>query len=123
MCLRLATRRRPPCLLFFKFQVTLLPERVQPKSMKFHCFTDYNVLFESSKPATLSAGMGAFAALTVVIVLVVLGAVVCVIRYKRKGRSRGIHDAEVKQQIPSFFFMIASVTGELMVERRIYQRS
>ncbi|XP_015756852.1 PREDICTED: uncharacterized protein LOC107336293, partial [Acropora digitifera] len=55
---------------------------------------DYNVLFESSKPATLSAGMGAFAALTVVIVLIVLGAVVCVIRYKRKGRSRGIHDAE-----------------------------
>lgn len=104
MCLRLATRRTPPCLLFVKFQVTLLPEHVQPKSMKFHCFTDYNVLFESSKPATLSAGMGAFAALTVVIALVVLGAVVCVVRYKRKGRSRGIHDAEVKQQIPSFFF-------------------
>lgn len=55
---------------------------------------DYNVLFESSKPATVSAGMGAFAALAVVIVLIILGAVGCVIRYKRKGRSRGIHDAE-----------------------------
>ncbi|XP_078381846.1 uncharacterized protein LOC144664603 isoform X2 [Oculina patagonica] len=50
---------------------------------------DHHVMLDSTKPATLSAGMGAFVAIAVVSVLIVIGTVLCVIRYRRRARLRG----------------------------------
>lgn len=46
-------------------------------------------MLDSSKPTTLSAGMGAFVAIASVSVLIVIGTVICVIRYRRRARLRG----------------------------------
>lgn len=55
---------------------------------------DKYVMLDSSKPTTLSAGMGAFVAVAGVSVLIVIGAVICVIRYRRRARLRGLEMAE-----------------------------
>ena len=52
-------------------------------------------MLDRSKPATLSAGMGAFVAIATVSVLVVIGTVLCVIRQRRKARMTGANMAEV----------------------------
>ncbi|XP_020621257.1 EGF-containing fibulin-like extracellular matrix protein 1 [Orbicella faveolata] len=49
---------------------------------------DHHVMLDSSKPTTLSAGMVAFVAIASVSVLIVIGTVVCVIRYRRSARLR-----------------------------------
>lgn len=52
-------------------------------------------MLDRSKPATLSAGMGAFVAIATVSVLVVIGTVLCVIRQRRKARMTVANMAEV----------------------------
>ena len=54
-------------------------------------------MLDSSKPATLSAGMGAFVAVTTACLLIVIGTVLCVIRQRRKARLAGLDMAEVTQ--------------------------
>ena len=54
-------------------------------------------MLDSSKPTTLSAGMGAFVAVAGVSVLIVIGTVICVIRYRRRARLRGLETAEVNK--------------------------
>ena len=54
-------------------------------------------MLDSSKQTTLSAGMGAFVAITVVSVLIVIGTVICVIRYRRRARLGGSDMAEVNE--------------------------
>lgn len=53
-------------------------------------------MLDSSKPTTLSAGMGAFVAIASVSVLIVIGTVICVIRYRR-SRLRGSDMLEVNE--------------------------
>lgn len=52
-------------------------------------------MLDSSKPATLSAGMGAFVAIAVVGVFIMIGTVLCVIRHRRKAWMRGANVGEV----------------------------
>lgn len=52
-------------------------------------------MLDRSKPATFSAGMGAFVAIATVSVLVVIGTVLCVIRQRRKARMTVANMAEV----------------------------
>lgn len=54
-------------------------------------------MLDSSKPTTLSAGMGAFVAIAVVSVMIVIGTVLCVIRYRRRARLRGSDMVEVNE--------------------------
>ena len=54
-------------------------------------------MLDSSKPATLSAGMGAFVAIASVSVLIVIGTVICVTRYRRRARLRGSDMLEVNE--------------------------
>jgi len=54
-------------------------------------------MLDSSKPTTLSAGMGAFVAIASVSVLIVIGTVVCVIRYRRSARLRDSDMLEVNE--------------------------
>ena len=56
---------------------------------------DKYVLLDTSKPTTLSAGMGAFVAVAGVSVFIVIGTVMCIIRYRRRARLRGLETAEV----------------------------
>ena len=56
-------------------------------------------MLDRSKPATLSAGMGAFVAMATVSVLIVIGTVLCVIRYRRKARLTGDNMAEVNHRL------------------------
>ncbi|XP_068704874.1 uncharacterized protein [Montipora foliosa] len=55
---------------------------------------DHNIILDSSKPTTLSAGLGAFVALAGISMFIILGTVMCVIRYKRKARVRSARLAE-----------------------------
>lgn len=55
-------------------------------------------MLDSSKPATLSAGMGAFVAVATASLLILIGTVLCVIRYRRKARLAGLDMAEVNQR-------------------------
>ena len=55
-------------------------------------------MLDSSKPATLSAGMGAFVAVATASLLIVIGTVLCVIRHRRKARLAGPDMAEVNQR-------------------------
>ena len=61
--------------------------------------SDHHVMLDSSKPTTLSAGMGAFVAIASVSVLFVVGTVVCVIRYRR-SRLRSSDMLEVNENEP-----------------------
>ena len=54
-------------------------------------------MLDSSKPTTLSAGMGAFVAIASVSVLIVIGTVICVIRYRRGARLKGSSMLEVSE--------------------------
>ena len=58
--------------------------------------SDHHVILDNSKPTTLSAGMGAFVAIASVSVLIVIGTVICVIRYRR-ARLRGSDMPEVRE--------------------------
>lgn len=58
--------------------------------------SDHHVMLDSSKPTTLSAGMGAFVAIASVSVLIVIGTVICVMRYRR-SRLRGSDMIEVNE--------------------------
>lgn len=55
-------------------------------------------MLDSSKPATLSAGMGAFVAVATASLLILIGTVLCVIRHRRKARLAGLDMAEVNQR-------------------------
>lgn len=55
-------------------------------------------MLDSSKPATLSAGMGAFVAVTTASLLIVIGTVLCVIRHRRKAPLAGLDIAEVNHR-------------------------
>ncbi|XP_068704872.1 matrilin-3-like [Montipora foliosa] len=55
---------------------------------------DHNIILDSSKPTTLSAGLGAFVAMAGITVFIILGTVMCVILYKRKARVRSARLAE-----------------------------
>ncbi len=59
-------------------------------------------MLDSTKPITLSAGMGAFVAIAVVSVLIVIGTVLCVIRYRRRARLRGSDMVEVNEKLAYF---------------------
>lgn len=61
-------------------------------------FLDHHTMLDSSKPATLSAGMGAFVAVATASLLIVIGTVLCVIRHRRKARLAGLDMAEVNQR-------------------------
>lgn len=64
---------------------------------KYSFLSDHHVMLDSSKPTTLSAGMGAFVAIASVSVLIVIGTVVCVIRYRRRARLRDSDMLEVNE--------------------------
>lgn len=57
--------------------------------------SDHHIMLDSSKPTTLSAGMGAFVAIASVSVLIVISTVICVIRYRRRARLKGNDMLEV----------------------------
>ena len=61
-------------------------------------FIDHHTMLDSSKPETLSAGMGAFVAVATASLLIVIGTVLCVIRHRRKARLAGLDMAEVYQR-------------------------
>ena len=54
-------------------------------------------MLDSSKPTTLSAGMGAFVAIASVSMLIVICTVICVIRYRRRARLKGSSMLEVSE--------------------------
>lgn len=62
-------------------------------------------MLDSSKPATLSAGLGAFVAIATVSVFIVIGTVLCVIRYKRRARLKGANFAEVNSDAIVLYFL------------------
>ena len=62
-------------------------------------------MLDSSKPATLSAGLGAFVAIATVSVFIVIGTVLCVIRYRRRARLKGANFAEVNPDAIVLYFL------------------
>ena len=69
-------------------------------------------MLDSSRPATLSAGMGAFVAVTTVSVLIVIGTVLCAIRYRRRMRLRGADMAEVIDSYIVTYYLVWMLNSE-----------